>query len=103
MELTDFPKYIKAKRYKRKKQENENERPSWEILPQNHYIRTSDITFFYRWPGNPTFWVVKWYDYNSKHKKVEKWYLVDDPDYLSYFAQYDTKPRRSRNRGYLSV
>ena len=101
--MYNFPKFIKAKRYRRRKT-CESNIPSWEITSKNYFIRSSDINFFSRWQENPQYWVVKWYDYNKKKtKKIAKFYLVDDSTYCSYFEQYDGKPHVGNELDYLII
>jgi len=87
-----FPTFLKVKRYHKKKKIDPREEDAWVIDNKYVYIRSKDVISFHPWTGptsdraNPS-WVIKWY---APDKKIAKFYLVDDPQYKSYFDQYRT-------------
>jgi hypothetical protein len=80
MDMDKFPRYIKARMY-RKIGKNK-----WELREKDEYIATNRIIAFYS-NENKDQWVIKWLKVS---KNAIKYYLVIDPEYVLYFKMYDT-------------
>jgi hypothetical protein len=80
MNIDKFPRYIKARMY-RKLGKNK-----WILREKDEYIATNRIIGFYS-NENKDQWIIKWLKVN---KNAIKYYLVIDPEYVLYFKLYDT-------------
>lgn len=86
--MFEFPTYIKVKSYRKNRKSNQSN--SWIIGNKYKYIRSKYVISFHPWTDprddqDYPSWVIKWL---SPDKKEAKYYLVDDPQYKSYFNQY---------------